>query len=142
MSSKVENDLKSNTKVFSIVCMFCLVSQHKAFVWHRSIDNPSRQMFQCREMWPKLKVRLLARYFLGLVRRFLSAKFWIPLSRLTFNVYLIHMIVILVMLIGSQGYIHYDFFNIVSANEVNICDYTFCFCTWLDCYCIHKHYFN
>ncbi|CAB4021608.1 nose resistant to fluoxetine 6-like [Paramuricea clavata] len=48
----------------------------------------------------------------GLVQKFLSAKFWIPLSRLTFNVYLIHIIVIMVMMFGAQGNIHYDFFNI------------------------------
>ena len=51
---------------------------------------------------------------LGLVQRFLSAKYWIPLSRLTFNVYLIHIIVITIMTIGAQGNIHYDFFTIVS----------------------------
>ncbi|XP_046851202.1 nose resistant to fluoxetine protein 6-like isoform X4 [Xenia sp. Carnegie-2017] len=47
-----------------------------------------------------------------LVGRFLSAKFWIPLSRLTFNVYLLHIFVLLVMFIGAQGQIHYDFFNV------------------------------
>ena len=48
----------------------------------------------------------------GLVQRFLSAKFWIPLSRLSFNVYLIHIIVIIVMMIGAQANIHYDLFTI------------------------------
>ena len=51
---------------------------------------------------------------LGLIQEFLSARFWIPLSRLTYSVYLIHMIVLSVMYLASSGTIYYDLVSIVS----------------------------
>ena len=54
---------------------------------------------------------------IGLVQKFLSARFWIPLSRLTYSVYLIHLIVLPVIFIGTKGLIHYDFVNVVSKTE-------------------------
>ncbi|XP_028392819.1 nose resistant to fluoxetine protein 6-like isoform X2 [Dendronephthya gigantea] len=47
----------------------------------------------------------------GVVQRFLSARFWIPLSRLTYNVYLIHIIILTLMIYGAQGNIHYDLYT-------------------------------
>ena len=52
--------------------------------------------------------------------KFLSAKFWIPFSRLTFNVYLIHFFALTVMFAGAEGNIHYDFFNVVSTKVKQI----------------------
>lgn len=65
-------------------------------------------------MWCACINRMCICSFLGIVQKFLSAKFWIPFSRLTFNVYLIHIYLMTVMTAGSQGYIHYDFYTIVS----------------------------
>ncbi|XP_046864834.1 nose resistant to fluoxetine protein 6-like [Xenia sp. Carnegie-2017] len=42
------------------------------------------------------------------INEFLSARFWIPLSRLTYSVYLIHMIVIHYMLYAANGSMHYS----------------------------------
>ncbi|CAB3987618.1 Hypothetical predicted protein [Paramuricea clavata] len=47
----------------------------------------------------------------GLVQKFLSARFWIPLSRLTYNVYLIHYIILILMFFGAKGTIHYDLYT-------------------------------
>ena len=47
----------------------------------------------------------------GLVQKFLSAKFWIPLSRLTYNVYLIHLIILALMFYGAQEPLHYDLYT-------------------------------
>ena len=46
--------------------------------------------------------------FSGYINEFLSARFWIPLSRLTYSVYLIHMIVIHYMLYAANGSMHYS----------------------------------
>ena len=56
--------------------------------------------------------------FAGLVQKFLSAKFWIPLSRLTYSVYLIHLIVIEVMFFDGLGTIHYDTYTVVSLTTI------------------------
>ncbi|CAB4023741.1 nose resistant to fluoxetine 6-like, partial [Paramuricea clavata] len=42
------------------------------------------------------------------IQQFLSARFWIPLSRLTYSVYLVHIIVLQFMLTAVNGTIHYD----------------------------------
>ncbi|XP_046843813.1 nose resistant to fluoxetine protein 6-like [Xenia sp. Carnegie-2017] len=42
------------------------------------------------------------------INEYLSARFWIPLSRLTYSVYLIHMIVIHYMLYAANGSMHYS----------------------------------
>lgn len=43
----------------------------------------------------------------GYVKEFLSAKFWIPLSRLNYSAYLIHLILINVMFVGHRTGLHY-----------------------------------
>lgn len=48
----------------------------------------------------------------GFIQDFLSAKFWIPLSRLTYSVYLIHLIVLTFMLIAVEGAVHYSTTNV------------------------------
>ncbi|XP_028392817.1 nose resistant to fluoxetine protein 6-like isoform X2 [Dendronephthya gigantea] len=42
------------------------------------------------------------------IQQFLSARFWIPLSRLTYSVYLIHMVVISFMFFATTHQVHYD----------------------------------
>lgn len=44
---------------------------------------------------------------LGYVKEFLSARFWIPLSRLNFSAYLIHVILLNLMFVGHKTGLHY-----------------------------------
>ena len=43
----------------------------------------------------------------GVINTFLSMKFWIPLSRLTFSAYLVHPIVLTVVLDSAREPVHY-----------------------------------
>ncbi|XP_028392822.1 nose resistant to fluoxetine protein 6-like [Dendronephthya gigantea] len=46
--------------------------------------------------------------FGGLIQRFLSARFWIPLSRLTYSTYLVHPIVLTYIYSSSKTTLYYD----------------------------------
>lgn len=50
----------------------------------------------------------------GYIHQFLSARFWIPLSRLTYSVYLIHLIVIHFMFFARNDRVYYDRLTAVS----------------------------
>ena len=49
----------------------------------------------------------------GIVNQFLSMSFWIPLSRLSYNAYLLHPIVLLVILGSEREVINYQDYNLV-----------------------------
>ena len=50
----------------------------------------------------------------GLVNRILSARFWIPLSRLTYCAYLVHIIALVVVAVSYENVQAYSDVHIVS----------------------------
>jgi hypothetical protein len=50
----------------------------------------------------------------GLIQRFLSARFWIPLSRLTYSTYLVHPIVLTFIFKSSNTALYYSPKTVVS----------------------------
>jgi hypothetical protein len=56
----------------------------------------------------------------GYAQQFLSARFWIPLSRLTYSVYLVHVIVQQFMFNATNGSLHYSFSLVVSMTSREI----------------------
>ena len=73
---------------------------------------------------PKLIAEFLLEFLLGTpisvgyVKEFLSAKFWIPLSRLNYSAYLIHLTLINVMFVGHRTGLHYTKHLMVLTNRV------------------------
>lgn len=52
--------------------------------------------------------------FSGYIQEFLSARFWIPLGRLTYSAYLVHFVVIVFMFNALNGTMQYELTTVVS----------------------------
>lgn len=66
--------------------------------------------------------------FQGLVNRILSARFWIPLSRLTYCAYLVHIIALIVVAVSYENVQAYsdvhtvsDIYSVDNSHESDLC---------------------
>ena len=62
--------------------------------------------------------RVFVFFFSGLVKNILSAKFWIPLSRINYAAYILHFAVTKAIIYNIETPIHFDTFTYVSNRNI------------------------
>ena len=101
--------------IWVLAAFFCISTLYGLYgTWHghpfNAVENIVYFMFS-RCAWAvglALLVFACHNGYGGFVNRFLSMKFWIPLSRLTFGAYLVHLIVLSAVYSADMVTIHYN----------------------------------
>ena len=104
--------------VISGLCLFWTL-YGLYFTWHGHVptlaENVIYIMFS-RSIWALgLALLVFACHYGygGIINLFLSMKFWIPLSRISYNAYLLHPLILTVIFASERKTIHYQDYNLV-----------------------------